>query len=165
MTGSSWRSAFETIVATLDYPMFIVTTAAEGRRAGCLVGFGTQTSIDPPRMLVGISRTNHTYRVARAAPALAVHFPTADHVPLAELFGGETGDEVDKFARCEWHEGPQGMPILSACPSWLVGLVGERVDIGDHVGFVLDVVAARHGEHAARLTFQQVRHIEAGHGP
>jgi flavin reductase (DIM6/NTAB) family NADH-FMN oxidoreductase RutF len=45
MTGPSWRSAFETIVATLDYPMFIVTTAAEGRRAGCLVGFGTQTSI------------------------------------------------------------------------------------------------------------------------
>jgi hypothetical protein len=25
---------------------------------------------------------------------------------LAELFGGETGDEVDKFDRCEWRPGP-----------------------------------------------------------
>jgi flavin reductase (DIM6/NTAB) family NADH-FMN oxidoreductase RutF len=165
LTDSQCRRDFEAIVGTLDYPMFIVTAASADRRAGCLVGFGTQTSINPPRMLVGISRKNHTYRVAREAPALAVHFPTDDQVGLAELFGAETGDEVDKFARCAWHEGPEGMPIVDDCPSWIVGRVAERVDIGDHVGFLLDVVAARDGASGPRLTFQRVRHIEAGHEP
>ena len=159
------KDDFEAIVGSLDYPMFIVTTMAAGEPAGCLVGFATQTSIAPHRMLVGLSRKNHTYRVAREASALAVHVPRDDQVALAELFGAETGDEVDKFARCDWREGPEGMPILDACPSWMVGRVADRVDIGDHVGFLLDVVAARDGAPGPRLTFQRVRHIVAGHEP
>jgi flavin reductase (DIM6/NTAB) family NADH-FMN oxidoreductase RutF len=156
---------FEAIAGSLDYPLFIVTTMSAEERAGCLVGFATQTSITPPRMLVGLSRKNHTYRVAREASALAVHAPRDDQVALAELFGAETGDEVDKFARCSWREGPEGMPILDACPSWIVGRIAERVDIGDHVGFLLDVVAARDGAPGPRLTFQRARHIVAGHEP
>ena len=54
---------------------------------------------------------------------LGVHCVPADAPALAELFGGETGDEVDKFARCEWHDGPEGVPILDACANWFVGRV------------------------------------------
>ncbi len=165
-TGSGgWRADFEAIVSELDYPMFVVTTTSGGRRAGCLVGFATQTSIDPPRMLVGLSRRNHTYRVACEARALAVHCPGEDQVALAELFGGRTGDEIDKFAHCRWSEGPEGLPILEACPSWIVGTISRRVDIGDHVGFVLDAVAARHERSGPQLGYQAVRHLEPGHAP
>jgi len=31
------------LVARLEYPMYVVTAAAQGERSGCLVGFGTQT--------------------------------------------------------------------------------------------------------------------------
>ena len=48
--------AFEELVALLNYPMFVVTTQANDTAAGCLVGFASQTSIHPPRFLVGISR-------------------------------------------------------------------------------------------------------------
>jgi flavin reductase (DIM6/NTAB) family NADH-FMN oxidoreductase RutF len=48
---------FDRLVAGLDYPMAIVTSAAaEDDRAGCLVGFTTQCSLNPPRYLVCISR-------------------------------------------------------------------------------------------------------------
>ena len=40
-----------------------------------------------------------------------MHLVPADATGLAELFGGETGD--DKFARCEWSAGPEGLPILA----------------------------------------------------
>jgi flavin reductase (DIM6/NTAB) family NADH-FMN oxidoreductase RutF len=162
--GGDWRAHFEAIVASLDYPMYIVTTVAGGERAGCLVGFATQTSIEPPDFLVGLSRRNLTYRVARGARALAVHRPSADQVPLAELFGGTTGDEVDKFARCGWRAGPEGLPILTACPAWFAGRILGQVDIGDHVGFRLQVFAAHHDPHPP-LMYQQVRHIVAGHEP
>jgi Flavin reductase like domain len=66
--------AFHTLVSRLDYPMFIVTTAAEGLRAGCLVGYVTQSSIEPPRLIVMLSKLNHTYRVAERSQTLAVHF-------------------------------------------------------------------------------------------
>ena len=46
---------FNALASELDYPMFVVTTAAGGAPAGCLVGFATQCSIDPPRFLVCLS--------------------------------------------------------------------------------------------------------------
>ena len=103
--------------------MFIVTTAVDGQRLGCLVGFATQASIDPPRFVVCLSHTNHTYRHGRDAGWLAVHAVPADAEALAELFGGETEDDVDKFERCAWHEGPHGMPLLDECGNWFVGRV------------------------------------------
>src|SRR4051812_38755411 len=112
---SSVRDTFNELMGELDYPMFIVTVAHGGERAGCLVGFATQGSIDPPRFLACLSKANRTYRVARGADALAVHFVPAGADGLAELFGGQTGDEVDKFSRCRWHPGPGGVPLLDDC--------------------------------------------------
>src|SRR5215467_12421657 len=109
-------------MAELEYPMYVVTASAGGERAGCLVGFGTQTSIHPPRFLVGISRKNHTLRVANDAQLLAVHVLSDDPQErrLAELFGGQTGDETDKFELCTWHEGPGGVPLLDDIPNFFV---------------------------------------------
>ena len=63
-TTSPDAEPFQEMVAGLDIPMFVVTAASGGERSGCLVGFSTQTSIDPPRFLVCISRANHTFGVA-----------------------------------------------------------------------------------------------------
>ena len=57
----------------LDGPMYVVTAAAARERAGCLVGFAGQCSIEPERHMVWISKANHTYRVATAAGHLGVH--------------------------------------------------------------------------------------------
>ena len=37
---------------------FSVTTATDGAQAGCLVGFSTQCSIEPPRFGVWLSKLN-----------------------------------------------------------------------------------------------------------
>jgi flavin reductase (DIM6/NTAB) family NADH-FMN oxidoreductase RutF len=160
---SSVRDTFNALMGELDYPMFIVTVAHGNQRAGCLVGFATQCSIDPPRFLVCISKANHTYRVAREADTLAVHFVPTDAEPLAELFGGQTGDEVDKFARCEWRPGPGGVPLLSACPNRFVGRVLVREDGGDHVLHVLEPVAAERGHRDGAFTFHRAKRIDPGH--
>lgn len=154
---------FEPFVDGLDYPMFVVTTAAGGQRAGCLVGFTTQASIDPPRMLICLSERNHTYGVAERARFLGVHVLEPDQHELASLFGGTTGDEVDKFDRCAWHPGPDGLPLLDDCPRRLVGRVLERLPLGDHVGFLLQPLSEHAGPSDQGLTYQQVRDVEPGH--
>jgi flavin reductase (DIM6/NTAB) family NADH-FMN oxidoreductase RutF len=156
------RRAFNGIVGNLEYPMFIVTANAGGERLGCLIGFATQTSIDPPRFAVCLSHANRTYRRGREVPLLGVHCVPADAEALAELFGGETGDDVDKFAHCEWSDGPEGVPILAACENWFVGRVLERVDAGDHDLFLLEPVAAHSGDQA-EFSFHRAKRIEPGH--
>ncbi|MGW8885873.1 flavin reductase family protein [Streptomyces sp. NPDC055749] len=128
----------------LDCPLYVVTAEAAGERAGCLVGFGSQCSIRPPRFVVWLSNANRTYRVAARADRLAVHLLRHDQVHLARLFGGETGDSTDKFARTAWHPGPGGAPVLDEAPAWFVGRVENRLDGGDHVGYLLAPEAAQH---------------------
>jgi flavin reductase (DIM6/NTAB) family NADH-FMN oxidoreductase RutF len=156
-------TTFNELVAELDYPMFIVTVAAGDERAGCLVGFATQASIDTPRFLVCLSKRNRTIRLASAADSLVVHFVPEDAPDLAELFGGETSDDVDKFAGCEWHPGPGGAPVLERCPNWFAGRVLECLDAGDHVAFLLEPFEAHKGESKKPLPFHSARRIEPGH--
>ncbi|MFD0902985.1 flavin reductase family protein [Actinomadura sediminis] len=154
-------------VAGFDYPMFVVTAvdAGTGTRAGCLVGFATQTSIDPFRFLVCLSRRNHTYRVAEAATVLAVHVlgRDEDQQRLAALFGTRTGDEVDKFARCSWRPGPEGVPLLAGARRRLVGRIVARADLGDHVGLLLAPIDVAVDVETAPLTFRSLPAMEPGH--
>lgn len=61
---------FDTFAALLNYPMYIVTALAEEERAGCLVGFAGQCSIQPSRFTVWISKANRTYDVASRSQVL-----------------------------------------------------------------------------------------------
>jgi flavin reductase (DIM6/NTAB) family NADH-FMN oxidoreductase RutF len=156
-------STFDELVGDLEYPMFIVTARAGDEPLGCLVGFATQISIDPPRFFIGLSHANHTYRHGRDAGAFAVHWVPEHAAALAELFGGETGDEVDKFARCAWHDGPEGVPILDECENWFVGRVVWRQDAGDHDAYLLEPLAAQHSAREHEFTFHRAKRIEPGH--
>jgi flavin reductase (DIM6/NTAB) family NADH-FMN oxidoreductase RutF len=156
-------SAFDELAARLDYPMFVVTAYDGTERGGCLVGFTTQCSIDPVRFLVCLSDKNHTFRVARGATTLAVHLFDGTQRPTVDLFGSETGDEVDKLARVSWRPGPDGVPVLDGAMAWFAGRIVDRVPFGDHVGHVLEPFDGEVRGAVAPVTFQAVRDLDPGH--
>jgi flavin reductase (DIM6/NTAB) family NADH-FMN oxidoreductase RutF len=147
----------DAFIGRLDPEMYVVTAVAGGERAGCLVGFASQTSIEPVRFMVWLSKRNRTCHVARSADRLAVHLLGRHQRALAELFGGETGDDTDKFARTGWDPGPDGTAVLREPVAWCVGAVERRVDGGDHVGHLLTPLwgggrPAEEGERVFRLS-------------
>lgn len=144
MALASVFDAFDALVAGFDAALVVVTTAAGGERAGCLVGFHAQCSIEPRRAAVWLSKANRTYRVALGASHIAVHALTVADRDLAARFGGETGDEVDKFAGVGWTEGPGGVPLLDSCPHQMVlARIALLDEGGDHVLLTGAPVAAR----------------------
>jgi flavin reductase (DIM6/NTAB) family NADH-FMN oxidoreductase RutF len=154
------------VVADLDYPMTVVTCAADGRRAGCLVGFASQCSIRPPLVTVWVSAANHTHDLARVAAHMAVHWLSVEQGALAELFGSETGDDVDKFARCRWRTSDHGAPVLEDCGRWFVGRVMGQRPTGDHRAFLLEPVETHAGPAwPGQLGYQAVRDLDPGHLP
>lgn len=156
--------AFHHLVAGIDYPMFIVTTEADGERSGCLVGFMTQGSIDPARLVVMLSKNNHTYRVAQHATELVVHFLHKGNHALSELFGEETGDEIDKFDRCAWSRvDGVGPPVLGGTRGFAAGPILARMDAGDHVAHLIEVAAARVDGDGSQLAFSMVKDMKPGH--
>jgi flavin reductase (DIM6/NTAB) family NADH-FMN oxidoreductase RutF len=143
----------------------IATTSGGDELGGCLVGFTTQCSIDPVHYLVCLSKANRTYELANEASTIVVHLlHEADHdLGLARLFGEATGFATDKFARCQWDAGPDGVPVLDGC-DWFAGTIVGRSDLGDHFGFHL---APLPGGRAGRtsepwLSFPDVRELHAG---
>ena len=161
-TGSHGR--FQGFARAVSGSMFIITATAGDRRDGCLIGFATQASIHPPRFLVCLSVKNATFRTALEATHLGVHLVPDEQFQLAELFGGETGDDVDKFERCEWEVGPGGVPLLPECPTRCSGRILERHSLGDHVGFLLEPIAVWAANEES-LDIKNAAQIDPGHEP
>src|SRR5437868_12382153 len=160
--------AFDRMIATLEYPMFVVSAAADGEADACLVGFTTQCSIDPPRFVVFLSKANRTYQLARRTTTLVVHRVGAHQHDLAEHFGGTSKyDEPDKLAKWSWRPGPRGAPVIDEC-DWFAGTIVNRFDGGDHVAFVLEPLAGAEGgeSHGAnQLGSKEAADIDAGRPP
>ncbi|HTX63792.1 MAG TPA: flavin reductase family protein [Acidimicrobiales bacterium] len=151
------------LVGRLDYPMFVVTATAGTARSGCLAGFVTQCSILPARFLICVSKRNHTVGVAERSRALGLHLLGREQMEVAHVFGELSGDHTDKFALVDWHAGATGVPVLDVCAAWLEGAVIERVELGDHVGHVLEPIAGGGGGAPGELWYSSVRELHAGH--
>lgn len=156
--------AFAALVGHVDPAMAIVTSAIDGEKAGCLIGFHAQCSIEPNRYAIWLSKANRTYRVSLFGDVIAVHFPTADDFDLAELFGGNTGDDIDKFERCDWHEGPDGVPLIDRLPHRFVGRRRAVLEEGgDHVCMIIEPDVVESGGPFTPLRLSDVTSISPGH--
>ena len=152
--------AFEGLVGELEYPMFILTAPGP---LGCLVGFTTQASIDPPRFIACLSHKNRTFRDGRRrAGARRPRRARRRRAIWRSSSAARPRTTVDKFARVDWHEGPEGVPILERCENWFVGRVLERLDAGDHDAFLLEPIAGESGDQA-EFTFHRAKRIDPGH--
>lgn len=155
---------FDDIMASLDVPMAVVTTAMDNERAGCLIGFHAQSSIDPGRYCVWISKANHTYRVMLRSTHLAVHYLTAQDQELARVFGTLSGDDVDKFELVASSAGPHGVPVLDDCPNRVVVQRIALLDAGgDHVCVVTEPVEVSCPGPFRPLRLSDVSELVPGH--
>lgn len=152
------------VVGPADPALIVVTTAAEGVLAGCLVGFHSQASMDPERYCVWLSKANHTYRVAMRASHLAIHLLGVEDLALATRFGTLTGEDTDKFAGVDFELDDFGVPLLAACPRRLrLERVALLDDGGDHVCVTGKVLSAQGTGSFEPLRISAVGDLRPGH--
>ena len=165
--GRSEMDDVARVLGRLDPAMLVVTMRAGAERSGCLVGFHAQCSIDPLQYEVWISKANHSFRLALAAEVFVLHLLDEGDRALATLFGETTGDAIDKFSRCTWHEGTDGAPVLDECATRVLARpVGFHDEGGDHVGFVLEPFEVDTPSKRLRpLRYSAIADLEAGHPP
>ena len=156
--------SLEAFFNVVDYPYYVVTTRTpDADMSGCLAGFVTQCSIQPPNFLVCISKVNHTLAVAERSSGMGLHLLGAEQSATARLFGEETGDVVDKFASVDWRLGSTGAPLLVDAAVSMEGQVLGHFSVGDHEAFLVRAVRAVAGGCDGLLTYRSAPPLNPGH--
>jgi flavin reductase (DIM6/NTAB) family NADH-FMN oxidoreductase RutF len=104
-------------------PTVLVTSAAGARRNVMAAAWSMPVEFTPPRIAVVIDKHTFTRELVMASGAFGICLPGTALADLTWAVGGESGRDVDKFARygIVAIAGPVlGMPVIEArCAAWL----------------------------------------------
>jgi flavin reductase (DIM6/NTAB) family NADH-FMN oxidoreductase RutF len=114
----------------------VVTTSRNGKPFGLTASSFASLSLDPPLVLVCLSRTLSTYEVIEAAGVFAVNILSANQRELGRRFAGLHPAIHDRFEEVEWTPSQNGSPLLPGCLAWADCRVRNIYDGGDHSIFV-----------------------------
>jgi flavin reductase (DIM6/NTAB) family NADH-FMN oxidoreductase RutF len=137
------------LLARLDGTGVVLTTAFEGRLAGCFATYVGAASMDPPRLIACTSHENLTHELVDRSGVLAVHVLGRAHAGLVERFGLQSGRFADKFDGLAYRLGETGAPILADCLGWIEGSVLASFETGDHTARLVHPVAGSLADHAS----------------
>jgi flavin reductase (DIM6/NTAB) family NADH-FMN oxidoreductase RutF len=138
-------AAVRAVYHLYDPPLWLVTaaeTAAPGsRRGGCIATFVARAAIvgDRPRMVTGIARQHHTWRMIEASDRFAVALLPESALGLVWRFGLATGKDTDKYAGLPDLRTPLGNPRVEGLLAWLDCRVENRMDTGDRTVYLAEV--------------------------
>jgi flavin reductase (DIM6/NTAB) family NADH-FMN oxidoreductase RutF len=137
------RARFRTSLRLLASTVALVTAAHGSRRGGLTATAACSLSVDPPLMLVCVSRRSRTHGYMRESDNFCINYLGEHHRELALLFATQVQDADEKFASGAWSMSPFGNPILLDSVATIECRVHRRIDEGTHsvfIGTVLDAV-------------------------
>jgi flavin reductase (DIM6/NTAB) family NADH-FMN oxidoreductase RutF len=146
------------LFAWLDREVWLVTAQAGSHRGGLIATFVSQATIVPdlPRILLGVAKTHHTWKLIESSAAFALHLLGEEQIELVWRFGLESGRDVDKFANLPYQTGNTGSPLLENAVGWLDCRVETKLDVGDRTIYLAEVVQAQVRQFGPPLTQKRV---------
>lgn len=121
----------------------VVSTTHEGRPCGLTVNSFASVSLDPPLVLVCVSRAARAFACVDAEGRFTVNVLAEGQDALARLFGSTASD---KFADIGHRPSPHGDPIIDGVHAWLDCEVVARHEGGrTHTIYVARVTALADG--------------------
>ncbi|WP_324752318.1 flavin reductase [Roseovarius sp. Pro17] len=121
------RNAFGTFVTGVT-----VVTAYDGEGAplGFTANSFTSVSLDPPLVLVCLANSSRNYDALINASGFAINILAETQIEISNTFARPV---EDRFATIDWHDGPNGSPILDGACGWFDCSMHKTVEAGDHV--------------------------------
>lgn len=117
----------------------LVTTLLEdGKPWAMTANSFTSISLDPPIVMVAITRGLTTNNAVRSSRVFGVNILRADQIWIARRFAS-SNRPPDQFADIDMKIATTGAPILEECLAWLDCHVTDFVEQGDHTVFFGEV--------------------------
>lgn len=157
------KSAFR----SLSYGLYIVSSEAGGKRAGCVVNTFQQVTSSPLQASVVMNKENATTGVVRKAGRFtAAPLSREATMEIVGTFGFHCSDDYDKFATCSVDLDGQGLPYVAeqVCARFSVR-VEHEIDLGTHVLFAGKVEEAERLCDDEPMTYAYYHEVKGGKTP
>ena len=142
----------------MDYGMYLISTAAGGKRHGCIVtSFAQVTSSRPPRFTVTLNKDHATTEAILASGVFTVTLLAKDcPEELINAFGYKSGRVGDKFEAFDAKTDEDGNPYLAEhMVSRVSCRVVDKLEIGSYLLFVAEAVDTETLAGGAMMTLKE----------
>jgi 3-hydroxy-9,10-secoandrosta-1,3,5(10)-triene-9,17-dione monooxygenase reductase component len=137
-----------------------VVTARDGPAdVGMTVNALLSVSLEPPSLLISLTRDADTTPVIERSGAFAVSILAADQRPLSERFAKAIPPE-EKFVGIPFHRGRTGAPLLDAVLASAECRVVSTTLAFDHALFLGEVIGLELGREGTPLVFHHSGYAE-----
>ena len=138
------RDAFKGAMREVAGTVAIVTTGNAADRRGLTATAICSLSIDPPSVLVCISKESNTHEMISRNGTFCVNMTAREHATLALRFSGKCGVRgEEKFSEGHWLKLATGSPVLADAPVAFDCEVVSTVDYQTHSIFIGGVIASQ----------------------
>ena len=134
-----------TALFKIGYGLYVVTSNDGKKDNGLIVNTVSQVTDTPNRIAVTINKANYSHHVIKQTGKMNVNCLTVDApFKVFEVFGFQSGRNVDKFADCEPLRSDNGLVFLPRHINAFMSLkVEQYVDLDTHGMFICSVTEAR----------------------
>lgn len=124
---------FKGAMRSLAGGVSVITVGQGPNINGMTVSSVSSFSIDPPTMLVSISRTVSSFPTLVKTGVFGINVLAADQRDVAERFSGKDGvSGADRFANAVWQVGVTGVPLLIGAAVALDCIVEDIIEKHSH---------------------------------
>jgi flavin reductase (DIM6/NTAB) family NADH-FMN oxidoreductase RutF len=146
-------SAFKEIMGNYPSGVTIVTTLNENNKpVGLTANSFASVSIDPLLVLWSIDRKVSSFDAFCKANRFAVHVLAADQAEACWAFAGK---EPERFSKVSWELSENQLPIISESLGVLECKTFQKIEAGDHVILIGEVISLSKSEKEPMLYFRR----------
>ena len=129
----------------IGYGLYVVTSNDGKKDNGLIVNTVTQVTNTPNRIAVTINKENYSHHVIKQTGKMNINCLSEDApFKVFEVFGFQSGRNVDKFADCTPLRSDNGLVFLPRYINSFLSLkVEQYVDLDTHGMFICSVTEAR----------------------
>ena len=139
----------------IGYGLYVVTSNDGKKDNGLIVNTVTQVTNTPNRVAVTISKENYSHHVIKNTGIMNVNCLSVEApFKVFEVFGFQSGRNVNKFVDCEPKRSDNGLVVLPKYINSYMSLKAEDyVDLGTHGMFICSVTESGVVSEAETMTY------------
>lgn len=137
------EDAKKTALRMIPYGLYVLTAEGQdGSIAAATVNWVTQTSFEPPLVVVGVKTDSGAHALIKEKGTFALNVLGKGQQQMAFNFFKSHEREGDSIGGEAFEMSPAGAPLLLNTPAWVECRLVETVERADHSIFIGEVTEA-----------------------